>query len=137
MSVEYPLQLSSVSPNHAALYEESLKNPESFWGDLGRRRLRWFKEFDQVMNCDMSKGEFSWFIGGEINVSGRPRTCMHGQHSGRCIVGAEDLTTKYCVGQFLHLIMVCWCPELLSTTVAYSIYTVQEIAECLQQKSEI
>ena len=72
-SVSYPLQLSSVSSNHAAIYEESIKNPERFWGDLARRRLKWFKEFDRVMECDMSEGRFSWFSGGKINVSGR---CM-------------------------------------------------------------
>ncbi len=69
-SVNYPLQLSSVSADHGALYEESVKNPEGFWGDLARRRLTWFKDFDQVMDCDMNKGQFKWFIGGEINVSG-------------------------------------------------------------------
>lgn len=69
-SVRYPLELSSVSLNHAALYEESLKNPEAFWGDLARRRLKWFKEFDQVMDCDMDRGRISWFNGGKINVSG-------------------------------------------------------------------
>ena len=68
--VSYPLQLSSVTENHAALYEESLKHPEQFWGDLARRRLRWIKEFDQVMDCDMSSGQFKWFLGGVINVSG-------------------------------------------------------------------
>lgn len=67
MSVQ---QLSSVSPDHAAIYKESVENPQRFWGDLGRRRLKWFKLFDQVMDCDMDKGEFKWFIGGKINVSG-------------------------------------------------------------------
>ena len=76
-SVEYPIQLSSVSPNHAALYEESLSNPQGFWGDLARRRLRWFKEFDQVMNCDMEQGKISWFNGGKINVSGIKWCDMH------------------------------------------------------------
>ena len=69
-TVSYPLQLSSVSPNHAALYEESVKHPELFWGDLARRRLKWFKEFDQVMDCDMTEGRISWFNGGKINASG-------------------------------------------------------------------
>ncbi len=68
--LSYPLKLASVSEDHAAIYQESLKNPEQFWGDLARRRLRWMKEFDQVMDCDMSKGEFKWFLGGQINVSG-------------------------------------------------------------------
>ncbi len=69
-SCKYPLQLSSVSEEHAAQYEESLKNPEQFWGHLARTRLRWIKEFDQVMDCDMNKGSFKWFQGGVINVSG-------------------------------------------------------------------
>ena len=69
--VNYPLELSCVSGNHAALYEESLKHPEQFWGDLARRRLRWTKEFDQVMDCDMNSGQFKWFLGGVINVSGK------------------------------------------------------------------
>ena len=68
--VSYPLQLSSVSENHAALYEESLQHPEQFWGDLARRRLRWTKEFDQVMDCDMHAGSIRWFDGGKINVAG-------------------------------------------------------------------
>ena len=69
-TLTYPLQLSSVSSNHAAVYEESIKHPEQFWGDLARRRLKWFKEFDQVMDCDMAKGKISWFNGGKINVTG-------------------------------------------------------------------
>ena len=68
--VSYPLELSCVSKNHAALYEESLKHPEQFWGDLARRRLRWTKEFDQVMDCDMNSGQFKWFNGGKMNVTG-------------------------------------------------------------------
>ena len=70
-TLKYPLQLSSISQNHAAVYQESINNPEQFWGDLGRRRLDWFKEFDQVMDCNMERGEFNWFIGGKINVSGK------------------------------------------------------------------
>lgn len=69
-SVSYPLQLASVTENHGTIYQESLNNPEAFWGDLARNRLRWFKEFDQVMDCDMNEGRLSWFNGGKINVSG-------------------------------------------------------------------
>ena len=68
--VTYPLQLASVSENHAALYAESLENPERFWGDLARRRLRWVKEFDQVMDCSMREGRINWFKGGMLNVTG-------------------------------------------------------------------
>ena len=68
--MSYPLQLTSVSESHSSLYEESLKHPEQFWGDLADRRLRWIKKFDQVMDCDMRSGQFKWFLGGSLNVSG-------------------------------------------------------------------
>ena len=68
--IKYPLQLSSVSEDHGALYEESLKNPKDFWGHLAKTRLRWFKEYDDVMDCDMKEGRISWFNGGKINASG-------------------------------------------------------------------
>ena len=70
MSVSYPLKLASVSTNYQALYKESISNPEGFWGDIAKKKLHWYKVFDQVMDCDMEKGEFKWFIGGELNVSG-------------------------------------------------------------------
>lgn len=71
MSVQYPLELSSTSGDHEAIYKESINNPEKFWKDLGERRLKWSRLFDQVMDCDMENGIFKWFIGGKINVSGK------------------------------------------------------------------
>ena len=70
-AVSYPLQLSSVSANHAAVYNESLANPEAFWGHLARTRLNWMKDFDSVMDCDMSQGRINWFSGGKLNVTGK------------------------------------------------------------------
>jgi len=69
--VSYPLELAFVTENYHALHEESLKNPERFWGDLGRRRLRWMKNFDEVMDCDMRQGKISWFNGGVLNATGK------------------------------------------------------------------
>ena len=63
-------QLEYVSANHEALYTESISNPEGFWGELARERLRWMKPFDRVMNCNMEKAQMSWFEGGQLNVSG-------------------------------------------------------------------
>ena len=69
--MNYPLQLSSVSENHATIYNESLNNPEAFWGHLARTRLTWIKEFDTVMDCDMKTGRLNWFSGGKLNVTGK------------------------------------------------------------------
>lgn len=76
-SVSYPLQLSSVSENHATVYNESLNNPEAFWGHLARTRLTWIKEFDTVMDCDMKSGRLNWFCGGKLNVTGRSSLFLH------------------------------------------------------------
>ena len=51
------------------LQKFSLDHPEEFWSTLARKRLKWYKDFDNVMECDMKKGEFSWFRGGQLNVS--------------------------------------------------------------------
>ena len=70
MAVSYPVQLEHVAPSNAAWYAESLRNPEQFWGELARQRLRWVKEFDTVMDCNMEEGSLRWFIGGKLNVTG-------------------------------------------------------------------
>ena len=70
-AVRYPLQISSVSENHAAVYNESLNNPDAFWGHLARSRLSWMKGFDRVMDCDMKAGRLNWFGGGKLNVTGK------------------------------------------------------------------
>lgn len=79
--VTYPLELAYVTENYDALHEESLKNPARFWGDLGRRRLRWMKNFDEVMDCDMNQGKMSWFNGGVLNATGEVNTGTVRTHS--------------------------------------------------------
>ena len=69
-STIYPIQPGHVNGNHDELYAESINKPDQFWGDLAKRRLRWMKEFDTVMDCDMKKGKINWFLGGKLNVSG-------------------------------------------------------------------
>jgi acetyl-CoA synthetase len=68
-SVKYPLQLQHVSKEHSEQYLESINNPERFWGDLARSRLKWIREFDSVMNCSFKEGKIRWFEGGVINIS--------------------------------------------------------------------
>ena len=70
VAVSYPVDLAHVSASNADWYEESLSHPEQFWSDLARQRLRWMKDFDTVMDCDMDEGRISWFLGGVLNVSG-------------------------------------------------------------------
>ncbi|MSR65026.1 MAG: acetate--CoA ligase [Verrucomicrobiae bacterium] len=49
------------------MYNESIKNPEKFWGKLAKEELHWFKAWKKVL---IWKEPFAqWFVGGKTNVS--------------------------------------------------------------------
>ena len=64
-------QLDHISSNHQEMYQLSIKDPDFFWGQLGASRLKWISNFHTVRNSDLRAGEHEWFIGGQINVSGK------------------------------------------------------------------
>ena len=45
--------------------------PDEFWGEVAKSSLRWNQPFTRAMNCDLAKGEFSWFDGGKLNASSK------------------------------------------------------------------
>jgi len=45
-----------------------LKNPDEFWRDIASN-FTWFKDFDNVENCDLKSGKISFFEGGKTNIS--------------------------------------------------------------------
>ena len=49
-------------------YSRSIQDPQGFWGDIAKN-FRWFKKWDQVMDCDFSKLQIEWFKGGITNIS--------------------------------------------------------------------
>lgn len=51
------------------LYEESIKDPEKFWG-LQAEKLDWIKKFTKVKNTSFQKDlHIKWFEDGKLNVS--------------------------------------------------------------------
>lgn len=72
-SVQYPVELRHSDPRNAEWYEESLHNPEKFWDDLARQRIRWMKDYSKVMDVDMTSGSIKWFQDGVLNVTGNLR----------------------------------------------------------------
>jgi acetyl-CoA synthetase len=50
------------------MYEESLKNPEEFWGGWAHE-LHWFKTWDRVTESDFERAHVRWFVGGKLNAS--------------------------------------------------------------------
>lgn len=54
---------------YLSMYEESVKNPEQFWGRLADEFLTWDRKWDKVLEWDFNEGHIEWFRGGKINVS--------------------------------------------------------------------
>lgn len=50
------------------IYQKSLDDPESFWGELAGQ-LDWYKKWDKVLAEDFEEARHEWFIGGKLNVS--------------------------------------------------------------------
>ena len=51
------------------MYEESVKDPEGFWGKQAQERLHWEKPWDKVMDVDYEQAHIRWFEGGKLNVA--------------------------------------------------------------------
>ena len=49
------------------LYEKSKSDPETFWAELAKQELHWFKKWDQVL--DWQPPFAKWFVGGKLNLS--------------------------------------------------------------------
>ncbi len=54
---------------YRALYERSIRDPDGFWGEIGRR-LDWIKPYRQVKNTSFERPNVSikWFEDGTLNV---------------------------------------------------------------------
>ncbi|SFP43950.1 acetyl-coenzyme A synthetase [Ectopseudomonas composti] len=51
------------------LYQQSVEQPETFWGEQAKAFLDWFKPWDQVHTSDLKQGRAEWFKGGKLNVA--------------------------------------------------------------------
>jgi acetate--CoA ligase len=54
---------------YKALYEQSVNDPEGFWGEQAKAFLHWFKPWEKVLEWDFTRGHIRWFEGGKLNVS--------------------------------------------------------------------
>jgi acetyl-CoA synthetase len=56
-------------PAYQQLYDESVRDPDGFWGRMAKQFLHWIRPFDQVQDVDFTDGYHAWFRGGQLNVS--------------------------------------------------------------------
>jgi len=50
------------------LYDESIKDPTSFWGRQARQMLSWQRDFQTVQSGSLANGDVSWFTEGQLNA---------------------------------------------------------------------
>jgi acetyl-CoA synthetase len=53
--------------DYQRLYQESIKDPESFWAEQARA-LVWFHPPYSTLDVDLEEVDFSWFSGGRLNA---------------------------------------------------------------------
>ena len=49
-------------------YSRSIADPHSFWNEIAEN-FRWFKKWDEVLDCDFHEPRIKWFKGGVTNIS--------------------------------------------------------------------
>ncbi len=72
--VEPPSDFSSravigTMDRYRSVYERSIEDPESFWGEKARELLEWDSPFDEVGTGGFDELDYRWFEGGTLNVS--------------------------------------------------------------------
>ena len=51
------------------MYDESIKNPEAFWGKMADEFVSWYKKWDNVRSFDFKEGKIKWYENAKLNVT--------------------------------------------------------------------
>lgn len=55
--------------HYRQMYDQSINDPETFFGEKGREFLDWDRPFTKVKSGTLEKGDVAWFLNGELNAS--------------------------------------------------------------------
>jgi len=77
---------------YKALYERSIADPDTFWGEMAERELDWFEMWDRVSYADPGEHVYRWFEGGKLNASYNclDRHVMHGKGDKTALIWEPD-----------------------------------------------
>lgn len=50
------------------LYVQSIKDPQTFWGEQAEKFISWFKKWDTVLTGDFKQLNTQWFVNGKLNA---------------------------------------------------------------------
>ena len=51
------------------MYDQSVNDPDAFWGQKATEFLDWATPFESVNTSDLESGKIEWFKGGQLNVA--------------------------------------------------------------------
>ncbi len=54
--------------DYSDTYKSSVDNPTAFWDEIAQH-YTWFKPYSDILSYSMEEAQFSWFGGGETNIS--------------------------------------------------------------------
>ena len=55
--------------DYQRLYQQSVDDPQTFWGEQAKAFLDWSKPWNTVLSGSLQKGDIRWFSGGQLNLS--------------------------------------------------------------------
>jgi acetyl-CoA synthetase len=65
--MSYPYQIKTLE-GYKKDYENSIKDPESFWGNIAET-FTWKKKWDKVLEWNFKEPSIKWFQGGKLNIT--------------------------------------------------------------------
>jgi acetyl-CoA synthetase len=68
---EFAAQANINSEQYESMYQQSVDDPDGFWGEQATQYLSWFKPWDKVLDWSFMEDDLhtEWFKGGKLNVS--------------------------------------------------------------------
>ena len=51
------------------VYRKSVRDPETFWGEIAEEHFLWRKRWDKVLSWDFEIPEIRWFEGAQLNIT--------------------------------------------------------------------
>ncbi|CAK7230852.1 acetyl-coenzyme A synthetase 2 [Sporothrix curviconia] len=64
-----PEKMLASIEEYETLYQESIREPEKFWGRQARELLTWQRDFQTVKSGSLENGDCAWFLEGQLNAS--------------------------------------------------------------------
>lgn len=55
--------------HYKEMYQQSIEDPEGFFGPMATEYLHWDKPFTKVKSGSLESGDIAWFLNGELNAS--------------------------------------------------------------------